>query len=171
MKEMHFLETDQQTKSRYMSGWGVFDFKDGSSVLISDGVVLAGSATLLVLPKAGVVIACLTNTATGVMDDLAFKIADLFSGGLLANLASVRKEVEVADTVRAFHADRSQRGSWVGTVDTPTGKLPVRMQISGDNHMQIGFGHSVMVPVEGLGIEQEFLGTSSVNLVASPDTP
>jgi CubicO group peptidase (beta-lactamase class C family) len=119
MKEMHTLETDQQVRSRYTSGWGIFNFKDGSSVLISNGRVLAGSATLLVLPKAGVVITCLTNTGSHAMDDLAFQFADLFSSGLLANLESALKEIEAAETSRPFHADQSQRGSWIGTVDAP----------------------------------------------------
>jgi hypothetical protein len=170
MKQMHSLETDHQIKSRYVNGWGVFDFKDGSSVLISDGVVLAGSATLLVLPKVGVVIACLTNTATEAMDDLAFQVADLFSSGLLANLESARKEAEATDTARPFHADQSQRGSWVGTMDTPTGTLPVRMQITGDDRMQIGFAHAAMVPVKGLGIEQDFLSGEAATSISLPET-
>jgi len=170
MTEMHKLETDQQTKSHYTSGWGVFNFKDGSSVLISDGVVLAGSATLLVLPKEGVVIACLTNTASEAMDDLAFQLADLFSRGLLANLASARKEVEAAETSRPFHADQSQRGLWVGTVDAPKGKLPVRMQITGDDHVQIGFEHGTLLPVESLGIEQDFLSGEVATSLSLPET-
>ena len=43
MKEMHTPKTGQQLKSHYMSGWGIFSAKDGSSVLISDGRVFAGS--------------------------------------------------------------------------------------------------------------------------------
>ncbi len=170
MKEMHALETDQQVKSRYTSGWGILNFEDGSSVLLSNGVVQAGSATLLVLPKAGVVIACLTNTGSDAMDDLAFQFADLFSSGLLANLESARKEVEAAEISRPFHADQSQRGSWVGTVDTPKGKLPVRMQITGDDHVQIGFEQGTMVPVEGLGVEQGFLSGEAATSISLPET-
>ncbi len=170
MKEMHTLETDQQAKSRYTSGWGIFNFEDGSSVLISDGVVLAGSATLLVLPKAGVVIACLTNTGSDAMDDLAFQFADLFSSGLLANLESARKEVEAAETSRPFHADQPQRGSWAGTVDAPKGKVLVWMQITGDDHVRIGFEHGTMVPVEGLGVEQGFLSGEAATSLSLPET-
>jgi CubicO group peptidase (beta-lactamase class C family) len=170
MKEMHTLETDQQIKSHYTSGWGVFNFKDGSSVLISDGRVLAGSATLLVLPKAGVVIACLTNTASEAMDHLAFQFADLFSSGVSANLESAFKEIEAAETSRPFHADPSQLGTWVGTVDTPKGKLPARMQITGDDHMQIGFEHGAMVPVEDLGIEEGFLSGGAAASLSLPET-
>jgi CubicO group peptidase (beta-lactamase class C family) len=170
MKEMHTLETDQQIKSSYTSGWGIFNFKDGSSVLISNGRVLAGSATLLVLPKAGVVIACLTNTASEATDDLAFQFGDLFSSGLLANFDSKRKEIEAAETSRPFHADPSKVGTWVGTVDTPKGKLPVRMQITGDDHVQIGFEHGAMVPVEGLGIEQGFLSGEAATSLSLPET-
>ncbi|MFZ0864372.1 MAG: serine hydrolase domain-containing protein [Candidatus Sulfotelmatobacter sp.] len=170
MKEMHTLETDQQIKSHYTSGWGVFNFKDGSSVLISDGVVLAGSATLLVLPKAGVVIACLTNTGSEEMDDLAFQFADLFSSGLLANLESARKEVEAREASRPFHADPSQLGLWVGSVDTPKGKLPVRVQITGDDHMQIGIDNGAMVPVGDLGIEEGFLSGGVAASLSLPET-
>jgi CubicO group peptidase (beta-lactamase class C family) len=170
MKEMHTLETDQQIKSHYTSGWGVFNFKDGSSVLISDGRVLAGSATLLVLPKAGVVIACLTNTASEAMDHLAFQFADLFSSGVSANLESAFKEIEAAETSRPFHADPSQLGTWVGTVDTPKGKLPVRMQITVDDHVRIGFEHGAMVLVEGLGVEQGFLSGEAATRLSLPET-
>jgi CubicO group peptidase (beta-lactamase class C family) len=170
MKQTHTLETDQQIKSHYTSGWGVFNFKDGSSVLISDGRVLAGSATLLVLPKAGVVIACLTNTASEAMDHLAFQFADLFSIGVSANLESAFKEIEAAETSRPFHADPSQLGTWVGTVDTPKGKLPARMQITGDDHMQIGFEHGAMVPVEDLGIEEGFLSGGAAASLSLPET-
>ena len=170
MKEMHTLETDQQIKSHYTSGWGVFNFKDGSSVLISDGRVLAGSATLLVLPKAGVVIACLTNTASEAMDHLAFQFADLFSSGVSANLESAFKEIEAAEASIPFHADPSQLGTWVGTVDTPKGKLPVRMQITVDDHVQIGFEHRAMVPVEGLGVEQGFLSGEAAISLSLPET-
>jgi CubicO group peptidase (beta-lactamase class C family) len=170
MKEMHTLETDQQIKSHYTSGWGVFNFKDGSSVLISDGVVLAGSATLLVLPKAGVVIACLTNTGSEEMDDLAFQFADLFSSGLLANLESARKEVEAREASRPFHADPPQLGLWVGSVDTPKGKLPVRVQITGDDHMQIGIDNGAMVPVGDLGIEEGFLSGGAAASLSLPET-
>jgi CubicO group peptidase (beta-lactamase class C family) len=170
MKEMHTLETAQQIRSHYTSGWGVFNFKDGSSVLISDGRVLAGSATLLVLPKAGVVIACLTNTASEAMDHLAFQFADLFSSGVSANLESAFKEIEAAETSRPFHAGPSQLGTWVGTVDTPKGKLPARMQITGDDHMQIGFEHGAMVPVEDLGIEEGFLSGGAAASLSLPET-
>jgi CubicO group peptidase (beta-lactamase class C family) len=174
MKEMHTamhpFETDQKIKSGYTSGWGVFNFKDGSSVFISNGRVLAGSATLLVLPKTGVVIACLTNTASEAMDHLAFQFADLFSSGVSANLESAFKEIEVAETSRPFHADQSQRGAWVGTVDTPKGKLPVRMQITADDHVRIGFEHGAMVPVKGLGIEQGFLSGEAVTSFSLPET-
>jgi CubicO group peptidase (beta-lactamase class C family) len=170
MKEMHTFDTGEQLKSPYANGWGIFNFKDGSSVLISNGRVLAGSATLLVLPKPGVVIACLTNTGSHAMDDLAFHFADLFSSGLLANLESALKEVEAAETSRPFHADPSQRGSWVGTVDAPKGKLPVRMQITGDDHVQIGFEHGTMVPVEGLGVEQGFLSGEAATSLSLPET-
>lgn len=170
MQEMHTLKTEQQIKSRYTSGWGVFNFKDGSSVLISDGVVLAGSATLLVLPKAGVVIACLTNTSSEAMDDLAFQLADAFSTGLLANLESARKEVEAREASRPFHADPSQVGLWIGNVDTAKGKLPVRVQVSGDDHMQIGFDNGGMVAVEDLGIEQGFLTGGAAASLSLPET-
>jgi len=174
MKEMHTaihpFETDQQIKSGYTSGWGIFNFKDGSSVLISNGRVLAGSATLLVLPKAGVVIACLTNTASEVMDHLAFQFADLFSSGVSANLESAFKEIEAAETPRPFHADPAQLGTWVGTVDTPKGKLPVRMQITGDDHMQIGFEQGALVPVEDLGIEEGFLSGEVATSLSLPET-
>jgi len=174
MKEMHTamhpFETDPQIKSGYTSGWGVFNFNDGSSVLISNGRVLAGSATLLVLPKAGVVIACLTNTATEAMDHLAFQFADLFSSGVSANLESAFKEIEAAETSRPFHADPSQLGTWVGTVDTAKGKLPARMQITGDDHVQIGFEHGAMVPVEDLGIEAGFLSGEAATSLSLPET-
>jgi len=174
MREMHTamypFETDQQIKSGYTSGWGVFNFKDGSSVLISNGRVLAGSATLLVLPKAGVVIACLTNTASEAMDHLAFQFADLFSSGVSANLESAFKEIEAAETSRPFHSNPSQLGTWVGTVDTPKGKLPARMQITGDDHMQIGFEHGATVPVEDLGIEEGFLSGEAATSLSLPET-
>jgi CubicO group peptidase (beta-lactamase class C family) len=174
MKEMHTamhpFETDTQIKSGYTSGWGVFNFKDGSSVFISNGRVLAGSATLLVLPKTAVVIACLTNTASEAMDHLAFQLADLFSSGLSANLESAFKEIEAAETSRPFHANQSQRGSWAGTVDAPKGKVPVRMQITGDDHVRIGFEHGTMVPVEGLGVEQGFLSGEAATSLSLPET-
>ena len=170
MKEIHTLETDQQIKSRYTSGWGIFNFKDGSSVLISNGRVLAGSATLLVLPKVAVVIACLTNTSSEATDDLAFQLADLFSSGLLANFDSARKEVEATETSRPFHADPSQLGTWAGTVDAPKGKLPVRMQITVGDHVQIGFDHGAMIPVESLGIEQGFLSGEAATSLSLPET-
>jgi len=174
MKEMHTamhpFETDPQIKSGYTSGWGVFNFKDGSSVLISNGRVLAGSATLLVLPKAGVVIACLTNTASEAMDHLTFQFADLFSGGVSANLESAFREIEAAETSRPFHADASELGTWLGAVDTPKGKLPARMQITGDDHMQIGFENGAMVPVGDLGIEEGFLSGEAVTSLSLPET-
>jgi len=170
MKEMHTLETEQQIKSGYTSGWGVFNFKDGSSVLISDGVVLAGSAALLVLPKAGVVITCLTNTSSEAMDDLAFQLADAFSSGLLANLESARKEVEAREASRPFHADPAQLGFWVGSLDTAKGKVPIRMQITSDDHIRIGFDNGGMVPVEDLGIEQGFLTGGAAANISLPET-
>jgi CubicO group peptidase (beta-lactamase class C family) len=170
MKEMHTLRTDQQIRSRYMGGWGILNFKDGSSALISNGRVLAGSATLLILPEEDVVVSCLTNTASEAIDGLAFQFAGLFSNNLLANLESMRKEVEAAETPRPFHADASQRGSWIGTVETSKGKLPIRIQIAGDDHMQIRIGAGLLVPVEGLGIEQGFLtGEAKTNLIL-PET-
>jgi hypothetical protein len=139
-------------------------------VLISNGRVLAGSATLLVLPKAGVVIACLTNTASEAMDHLAFQFADLLSSGVSANLESEFKEIEAAETSRPFHADPSQLGTWVGTVDTPKGKLPARMQITVDDRVQIGFEHGALVPVEDLGVEQGFLSGEAATSLSLPET-
>jgi len=83
-------------------GWGIFSFKDGSSALMSDGRVLAGCAALLVLPKEGAAVSCLTNTASEAMDDLAFQLAGLFSSSLLTNLEATRKEVEEAETSHPF---------------------------------------------------------------------
>jgi CubicO group peptidase (beta-lactamase class C family) len=180
MKEMHTLGTAQQLKSRYTSGWGIFNFKDGSSVLISNGRVLAGSATLLLLPKADAVIACLTNTGSEATDDLSFQLADQFSSGLLANLDALRKEIEAAEASTPFHADPSQVGGWIGTVGTPNGKLPVRIQISADDRMQIGFAPGgtdanktdplKMVPVKELGIEEGFLSGEAATSLSLPET-
>ncbi len=180
MQEMHTLETAQQIKSRYTSGWGIFSFKDGSSVLISNGRVLAGSATLLLLPKADAVIACLTNTGSQATDDLSFQLADLFSNGLLANFDALRKEIEAAEASTPFHADPSQLGAWIGTVETPNGKLPVRIQINADNQMQIGFDPGgtaaketdpvKMVPVKELGIEEGFLSGEAATSLSLPET-
>lgn len=66
---------------------------------------------------------------------------------------------EAAETSRPFHADPSQLGTWLGTVDTSKGKLPARMQITGNDHMQIGS----LVPVENLGVEEGFLSGGSCN--------
>ena len=170
MKEMHALRTDQQIRSRYMSGWGIFNFKDGSSALMSDGRVLAGSAALLVLPKEGVAVSCLTNTASEAVDDLAFQFAGLFSSGLQANLEATRREVEEAETSRPFHADESQRGFWVGTLDTSRETLPVRIQIAADDHMRMSIGNGAMEPVEGLGIEQGFLSGEAATRLILPET-
>ena len=169
MKEMHTLQTEQQVKSHYTSGWGIFAFKDGSSVLISDGVVLAGSATLLLLPRAGVVITCLTNTGTEAMDDLAFQVADVFSPGLLASLDSTRKDMEVAHVSQPFHANPSQRGSWTGQLGLTMGQVPVRMLITEDQ-VQIGVGQDPMVPVSGLGLEQGFLSGEAAASLRLPET-
>lgn len=170
MKEMHTLETSQQIKSRYANGWGILNFKDGSSVLLSDGRVLAGSATLLVIPKPGVVIACLTNTSSEVTDELAFQIGDAFSNGLLSNLESARKEIEAAEELQPFHANEQQRGFWLGSVDTPKGKLPVRMQIASHDHIQIGIANGAMIPVEHSGIDQGLLSGEAAIRIGLPQT-
>ncbi len=169
MKEMHTPRTNRQVTTPYISGWGVFTFKDGSAVLISNGVVLAGSATLLLLPKVGVVIACLTNTGSEAMDDLAFQLADVFSPGLLAKLDSTRKEFEEREASRPFQADPSQRGWWVGTAELPTGQIPVRMQITADNQARIGFDGPAL-PLDGLGIEQGFLSGEVATRLTLPES-
>ena len=147
-------------------------------MLISNGRVLAGSATLLLLPKADAVIACLTNTASEATDDLSFQLADLFSSGLLANFDALRKEIEAAEASTPFRADPAQLGAWTGTVETPNGKLPVRIQISADNQMQIGFAPGgaaaketdpvKMVPVKELGIEEGFLSGEAATSLSLP---
>ena len=170
MKEMHTLETPQQLKSRYANGWGILNFNDGSSVLVSNGRVLAGSATLLVIPKMGVSIACLTNIASEVTDDLAFQFGELFSSGLLSNLDSARKEIEAAEESQPFHADQSQRGSWAGTIDMPKGKLSVLLRIASDDHMEIAISDGAMVPVEHSGIDQGFLSGEAATRISLPET-
>ena len=167
---MHTFETDQQIKSRYTSGWGVFNFKDGSSVLISNGRVLAGSATLLILPKADVVIACLTNTAKPGDRRFGLPIRRPVLDWLSANLESARKEIEAAADLSAIPRGPIPTCTWVGTVDTPKGKLAVRMKITGDDHMQIGFEHGAMVPVKDLGIEDGFLSGEAATSLSLPET-
>ena len=170
MNEMHTLETEQQRKSRYTSGWGVLNFKDGSSALISNGRVLAGSATLLLLPKAGVAIACLTNMASHATDDVAFQLGDAFSSGLLNDFDSLRKEIEASEEPQPFHTQESQRGSWTGTGITPNGKLPVQLRITGDNQMEIKIGNGVAVPVEHLGVSQGFVSGQAALRINLPET-
>ena len=68
------------------------------------------------------------------------------------------------------HADPSQVGLWIGNVDTAKGKLPVRVQISGDDHMKIGFDNGGMVAVEDLGIEQGFLTGGAAASLGLPET-
>jgi hypothetical protein len=104
------------------------------------------------------------------MDDLAFQLAGLFSSGIATDLQSAFKDIEAAETPRPFHTDESQRGSWVGTVQTPKGKLPIRMQITVDDHMQIGIDHGAMVPVKDLGIEQGFLSGEAATSFTLPET-
>lgn len=170
MRQMHTVQADPRIKSHYMSGWGVLNFPDGSSALLSNGVVLAGSATLLVLPKVGVVIACLTNTAGEAMDDLAFQLGDLFSSSLMANLDSARKEARAAAAARPFRADPSQRGSWAGIAETPRGKIAVRIEITGADQLQIALGSGAMVPVEGPRIERGLLSGEVAASFELPET-
>jgi CubicO group peptidase (beta-lactamase class C family) len=170
VKEMHTLENQQQRKSRYTSGWGVFHFKDGSSALLSNGRVLAGSATLLLLPKAGVAIACLTNKASEATDDMAFQLGDAFSSGLLNNFYSLRKEIESSQEPQPFHTEESQRGSWIGTAITPNEKLPVQLRIVGDDQMEIKVGNSVAIPVEHLGVHQGFVSGEAALRISLPET-
>ncbi len=44
------------------------------------------------------------------------------------------------------------------------------MQITGDDHMQIGFEHGAMVPVEDLGIEDGFLSGEAATRLSLPET-
>ena len=170
MKVMHTLETDQQTKSRYTSGWGFLSFKDGSSALISNGRVLAGSATLLLLPKADVVVACLTNRASEATDDVAFQLGDVFSIGLMGNFDSLRKEIDASEEPPPFHATESQRGSWAGAAATPNGKLPLQLRIAGDDQMQIRVAESATVPIEHPGFNQGFLSGKAALRISLPET-
>jgi hypothetical protein len=132
--------------------------------------VLAGSATLLLLPKAGVAIACLTNEASHATDDVAFQLGDAFSSGLLNSFDSLRKEIEASEEPQPFHAEESQRGSWTGTAITPTGKLPVQLRISGDDQIEIKVGNGVAVPVEHLGVNQGFVSGEAALRISLPET-
>lgn len=170
MQQMHTVPVDPRFKSRYISGWGVLNFQDGSAALLSDGVVLAGSATLLVLPKVGVVIACLTNTGSEAMDDLAFQLGDVFSSGLMANLDSARKEARATAAARPFRADSSQRGSWAGIAETPNGKIAVRIEITGTDQVQIALGSGAMASVKDPRIEQGLLSGEVAASLELPET-
>ena len=74
----------------------------------------------------------------------------------------------------------AQLGAWIGTVETPNGKLPVRIEISADNQMQIGFAPGSaaatktdpvkMVPVKELGIEEGFLSGEAATSLSLPET-
>ena len=104
------------------------------------------------------------------MDDLAFQLAGRFSNGLAADLESAFKEIEAEEASRPFHADKLQRGSWVGAVEAPKGKVHVRIQITNDDQMQIGFEHGAMLPVADLGIEEGFLSGEAATRIRLPET-
>jgi hypothetical protein len=170
MQDMSASGTNGRGKVRYASGWGVLDTRAGTPVLISNGSVLGGSGTLVVLPDEGIAVACFTNAATQAMDELAFALADVFSTGLLSDLESAIEEVEAAETPLPFDVDEVESGLWVGTVDTPKGELLTRMEISSDNQIQIGFDQGSKVPVESLGTARGFLTGEAALGISLPET-
>jgi hypothetical protein len=170
LQDMSASGRNGRAKVRYSSGWGVLDTRAGTRVLISNGSVLGGSGTLVLLPDENIAVACLTNAATQAMDELGFALADVFSTGLLSDLESAIEEIEAAETLLPFHADEAEIGLWVGTVATPLGELLARMEVSSDNQIQIGFDQGSKVPVESLGIERGFLSGEASLGISLPET-
>ena len=48
--------------------------------------------------------------------------------------------------------------------------LPVRIQITADDHMRISISNGAMEPVEGFGIEQGFLSGEAATRLTLPET-
>jgi CubicO group peptidase (beta-lactamase class C family) len=164
MRDMHTAPKGHELDWRYANGWGIFALDKDTRVLVSNGRVLGGSATLLVLPEESAVIACLTNVSSDATDDLAFQFANVFSSGLLARLESLRKQVEAAEAPQPFRVDESMRGAWVGTMRTPTSTLPVSLRFAKDQS-EIRVGKRSFVPIKELRIEQGFvMGEANISI-------
>jgi CubicO group peptidase (beta-lactamase class C family) len=138
VKAMHTPLPGASAASRYSGGWGILRLGGNTTVLLSNGRVLGGSGTLLLLPEQRLVIACLTNTGTDATDEIAFQFADVFSPSLFSAFEAFRKQADATEAPQPLSTQPSLRGKWTGIVRTPDHKkIPVKMDVSDAGQVEI----------------------------------
>jgi CubicO group peptidase (beta-lactamase class C family) len=150
----------------YANGWAVLGFASGDTLRISNGRVLGGAGTLLLLPKQGLVIACLTNIASDATDEFAIRFGALFVPTLQQEFESARKKFEaMRDTAAIRVADL--RGRWHGLVTTPEREIPVTLHVT-DNSARLSLWGAAAVPVT-LRVEEGLVQGEAVASIRLPE--
>jgi hypothetical protein len=120
-------------------GIGHIDLDAAHIVLLTNGRAGGGQSALGMLPEQHDAVICLINQTGNRADDIAFRLLDILSPGVLDQIHQRIGDYQ-AWSERPFQATPEMLGEWRGTIITSRAKLPIRLlfQADGDVHVQVG---------------------------------
>lgn len=126
---MHEEANPNAPNKMYANGWGVIRTSDGRVSLLSNGAILGGTASLLLVPSESLAVVCLNNATkgNGVTDQAVFEVAGALIPKFGENLSKLIAEVEAREAEQPFQPTPEFTGRWEGEVKTYEGSIPVTL--------------------------------------------
>jgi hypothetical protein len=124
---MHEERNPNAPNKMYANGWGVIKTRDGRVSLLSNGAIMGGAASLLLVPSENLAVVCLNNSSKGneVTDQTVFDIAATFIPKFSENLKILMAEVEAQNARQPYHPTTQFIGQWDGEIKTYENSVPI----------------------------------------------
>ncbi|MGI8402230.1 MAG: serine hydrolase domain-containing protein [Gemmatimonadaceae bacterium] len=139
--------TDFSQYPFYSAGWWKDPFRLEGTTLLADGAAFGHSASMKVLPVEGFAVAVTVNGA--VPDGFTLELCDLLLRAAMdGKTIPTKKEIPEQYLDRPVAGDTSWLGNWSGYVQTPAGKVAIRMSFDSAG-MMVGLGDAPLQRVNG----------------------
>ena len=126
---MHEEKDPTAPNKMYANGWGVIRTSDGRVSLLSNGAIMGGTASLLLVPSENLAVVCLNNGSrgNGVTDQIVFDIAGALIPHFSERLRELMAEVEAREAGQPYQPTPQFTGRWEGEIKTYESSIPVTL--------------------------------------------
>ena len=142
----------------YSLGWWGDPFRPAGTTLVADGAAYGHSATMKIMPDAGIAAVILVNSTapngfTLGLSDFALRVAD-------STLSAPSADVPAGFIPTPVGRDTTYIGRWTGTLRIPGGTVPVHWTVDADGKTSGVIGNGPPAPVSGAEVGDGLLETN-----------
>lgn len=132
---MHYTKGHNNPNWFMTLGWHELKLDENTSALVSNGEVLGGNATLILVPKQDLMVVALANKSfsPSVSDQITFQLVEIMYPGFMEKLGGMIAKYE-SEVFRAYEPTPELSGVWEGDITNAntTKQVEIHFQKEGD---------------------------------------